>query len=160
MIEWSDARSNVSARTPVAHGELCIYRPGYPDLGPRLRYFCKEAENPCDIGPISYVGPRDKVFYVRRGDFWSYWKRTTVTGDLFAQVVVPFRGIAGAGVLLPLAWVAAQWRSNTRGHRSGRSLCRACGYDLRATPGRCPECGAVPKAAASTIERAAAQRDV
>lgn len=39
-------------------------------------------------------------------------------------------------------WVSA-WR---RRGRSG-SVCAVCGYDLRATPNRCPECGA-PSAAA------------
>jgi hypothetical protein len=57
------------------------------------------------------------------------------------QLYVPcwFAVIAFAA---PPAWWYAMRRRRDGRARSGR--CRCCGYDLRATPDRCPECGAVP----------------
>jgi hypothetical protein len=54
------------------------------------------------------------------------------------SVNVPLRLIAAAGAFAPLcagALALLRMRPSKRGH------CANCGYDLRATPGRCPECG-------------------
>jgi hypothetical protein len=44
---------------------------------------------------------------------------------------------------LPLPVFAVRWVCRRRRSRAG--LCASCGYDLRASPGRCPECGAEPR---------------
>jgi len=48
---------------------------------------------------------------------------------------------------LPLPVIAIA-RHRRRRHRETSNLCPTCGYDLRATPDRCPECGAVPASSA------------
>jgi hypothetical protein len=51
----------------------------------------------------------------------------------------PSLSLAILFALSPLAWAVRKVirQQRPRGHR----LCRSCGYDLRATPDRCPECG-------------------
>lgn len=50
---------------------------------------------------------------------------------------IPYWSLAAVSLLLPIAW-------SRRAARRVPGRCRVCGYDLRATPNRCPECGNVP----------------
>jgi hypothetical protein len=62
----------------------------------------------------------------------------------YRALVVPWWSVAAVFAMLPLARIAAWLR---RRRHAARGLCPRCGYDLRATPERCPECGMAAAAA-------------
>jgi hypothetical protein len=71
---------------------------------------------------------------------FSPWKVNVLSWDHDPRrVAVPLWMPAVVTLLPPTAWIAYATRIRRR-RRLG--LCPSCGYDLRATPGRCPECGA------------------
>jgi hypothetical protein len=57
-------------------------------------------------------------------------------------IIVPDWSLLAVAAILPDLQVARR----TRRHLRRAARCPACGRDLRATPDRCPECGAVPAA--------------
>ncbi len=59
--------------------------------------------------------------------------------DVFWQMMIPLWPIATLCAVGPLFWLRNRGR---RKHAAG--YCFTCGYDLRATPNRCPECGTIP----------------
>jgi hypothetical protein len=55
-------------------------------------------------------------------------------------LLLPYWFLILAALVLPLLLL---FRQASRFRKTGQ--CCTCGFDLRATPARCPECGAVPK---------------
>lgn len=61
------------------------------------------------------------------------------------RVAIPYRQTAAVLALPPAVVAAGVLVRRVRGRRRWqRGRCPACGYDLRAMPDRCPECGTVP----------------
>ncbi len=71
-------------------------------------------------------------------------RRNYFAGPIVTQV--PYWALFAALLVPPIVrqrYLEALLRTRRARLRAGR--CPACGYDLRASPDRCPECGAVPE---------------
>ena len=73
--------------------------------------------------------------------FALFWDAHPSYGELFIETMIPWWAITLMAAGLPAIWLR-RWRKRRATVRAG--CCVICGYDLRATPDRCPECGEVP----------------
>jgi hypothetical protein len=111
-----------------------------------LHYESQEASEISSTEPPDSGVTRDWGFfgfrwYVSRGGTMRLLNpRVTLTMPSRSRAEVPAWFIVLAFLILPF-WRVGHFTRARRRRRAG--LCPACGYDLRATPGRCPECGTV-----------------
>ena len=75
------------------------------------------------------------------GDLRNPLRSTNVPLIPYQALVLPYWTICAILTVLPVHQFMSEMR---RRRRTGTRVCAACGYDLRATPHRCPEGGATP----------------
>ena len=73
------------------------------------------------------------------------WYGTDTITVRHVGVALPWWYLAMLAVVTPGEMAAkALWRRRRSERRRRAGQCQQCGYDRRATPERCPECGSVP----------------
>jgi hypothetical protein len=90
-----------------------------------------------DVSPVRITRAGDYELATSGGRLWLLRRGSQVTHSLGPSLVL---------VSIVLAVPAAICLTTLRRRRQERlaGVCRRCGYDLRATPERCPECGQAP----------------
>ncbi len=140
---------------PVSHictGEVSLYeQTGDPSLlihfalgRGALSYHVFFARGRASNAPVG-ANTEQRLMHWDGGGRSSEWtgRREAASKYDDSYGIIPFSESATYLVLLPLVWAAARFYQLVAPNRAN-AQCQSCGYDLRATPGRCPECGSQP----------------
>ena len=71
----------------------------------------------------------------------NFWFTFEFAGRTHTQVLSALGCVLFPAFVAVLAYWTAGEEARRQRRRATRGLCPACGYDCRATPERCPECG-------------------
>jgi hypothetical protein len=72
----------------------------------------------------------------------SYEERRLGRTRTLSRGAIPFSYLAALSAVTPVTWSILARRRRRTSRLAG--ACQSCGYDLRASPDRCPECGIAP----------------
>jgi hypothetical protein len=126
---------NMTYGISPSKGEILIWRGRSFDRYDRPRHnfaWWATERDPESYNPFAYPDVSD--IYAEVDGYGNVY--------LYKIVAAPSEWSIAAGfMLLPTLAVLQHWSCRRR-RRVG--LCPSCGYDLRATPRRCPECGIAP----------------
>jgi len=76
-------------------------------------------------------------------------------GGSFRLLAIPMYPFVATTAALPIFWFRRRLYRREAARRSSAGLCARCGYDLRGSPGRCPECGVESSSAESSTRQSA-----
>ena len=135
-----------AVRSALGEVQYANERTGYPSvLVPFHRGFASERGNPLSL---RYAGSAYPT--AGRASRWGPVRVHRVNTYWFAVTVEDWALLVLAG-LIPAVRVARFGRKLHRRTRLPAGSCPGCGYDLRATPDRCPECGRATSPAADRL---------
>jgi hypothetical protein len=111
----------------IGSGQYAFARPPYFEYFP-------------DPTPTRQTGYRPGTLAHRLS--FDFHRGSDSKGMPSTNVIFPLWSAVLTSAVLPALWIRGVRRDRTLRRRASANRCLACGYDLRATPERCPECGA------------------
>jgi hypothetical protein len=145
-LVWTGEHARHSVRSAPGHVVLGIYAGPAQMQAPRGLHYERDEPTPATLELMTiYLLCADSTARVVHWEHGGFaWQQRRSSRDLIVTGVAPFWSVSLASAAPPLlGWLTMRLRSAVRRHRGEKTagLCAVCGYDLRATPERCPECG-------------------